>query len=217
MNIIEPVTEAAKIFTKSCTDFMGETVGELIRDEVHLLRWKNANRVLGRAEKYLKERNAQGKKTIPLGLAIRFMDGASIEEEPSLQDMWARLLANAADPNNEYKISKTHITLISEFNALDAIVLEFFETQGWLNCREVAELTGNSPLDCKEIASKLNVPSEDAGLALGNLWRLGCLIQDPTYKSGVGPSTATNSSFRVSPLGNSLLAGVKAPSTKNEK
>lgn len=214
MNIIEPVTEATKILTKSCTDFMGETVGELIRDEAHYLRWKNANRVLDRAEKYLEERNAQGKNSIPLGLAIRFMDGASIEEDPNIQDMWARLLANAADPKNEYEISKTHITLISELNSLDAQVLEFFETQGWLNIKSVALSTGHNPLDCKEIASKLKVSSEDAGLALGNLWRLGCLIQDPTYESGIGPSTATNSSFRASPLGNSLLTAVKIPSTK---
>jgi hypothetical protein len=208
---IDPIAEATKGLIHRCADFMGSTIGELLRDEVRLLRWKNAHRVLDRAERYLKERGAQGKKTLPLGLAIRFMDGASLEEDSILQDLWARLLANAVDPNKEYDISKTHMALLSEMNALDARVLEHFGRQGWLQFKEVAEATGKSPLDCAEISRQLSLPESEVGLALGNLWRLGCLIQEPTHKSGFGPSVAPNSSFRPSPLGNSVLRAVELP------
>ena len=213
MSDSNPLTEATKYLIHRCSDFMGSTVGELLRDEIHLLRWKNAHRILDRAERYLKKRCAQGKKTLPLGLAIRFMENSSIEDDPILQDLWARLLANAADPDNEYEISKTHIALLSEMNSLDARVLEYFGTQGWLQLKEVAETTGNSPLDCNEVSRQLGFPPLEVGLAIGNLWRLGCLIQEPTWKSGIGPSVAPNSSFRLSPLGNSLLSAVKLPTT----
>lgn len=211
MDDIDPITEAAKILVHRCADFMGSTVGDLLRDEVRLLRWKNAHRVLDRAERYLNERGAQGKKTLPLGLAIRFMDGASLEEDLIVQDLWARLLANAVDPNREYDISKTHMALLAEMNGLDARVLEHFGSKGWLQFKEVAEATHKSPLDCAEISRQLSLPESDVGLALGNLWRLGCLIQEPTYKSGFGPSVAPNSSFRPSPLGSSLLRAVELP------
>ena len=73
------------------------------------------------------------------------MDGVSLEEDPALQDMWAKLLANAADPDGEYEISKTHIALLSELNGLDARVLEFFRTQDWLQFKEVAATSGKNP------------------------------------------------------------------------
>jgi len=195
---------------------MGETVGELVRDEARLLRWKNSHRILDRAEKYLEKRKAQGKRTLPMGMAIRFMDEASLEEDADVQDRWARLLANAADPESGYAISKTHIALLAEMNSLDAKVLESIDQAHWMQFKEVANMTGNEPLDCSHLAKELGYPESDIGLALGNLWRLGCLIQEPTYKSGVGPSIAPNSAFRLSPLGNSLVKSVAVPSAFGE-
>jgi len=212
----DPIAEGTKALANRCADFMGSTVGELLRDEITLLRWKNAQRVLDRAERYLRDRRTQGKRTLPLGLAIRFMDGASLEEDPVLQDLWAMLLANAVDPEVKYDISKTHLTLLSEMNAADARVLEYFGSQGWLQFKEVAQATGKSSLDCAEISRHLSLPESEVALSLGNLWRLGCLIQEPTFKSGFGPSAAPNSSFRLSPIGNSLLKAVDLPA-KDQK
>lgn len=127
-----------------------------------------------------------------------------------MQELWSRLLANAVDPDSGYDLSKTHISILAELNALDAQVLTYFKSQGWLQFKQVAELTGKDSLDSQKIASDLGVDKKGVGLSLGNLWRLGCLIQEPTYESGVGPSTAKNSSFRPSPLGISLLEAVKS-------
>jgi len=105
------------------------------------------------------------------------------------------------------------MSLLVEMNGFDAKLLEHFGTQGWLQLKEVAEMTGKKPLDCAELSRQLNMPESEVGLALGNLWRLGCLIQEPTFKSGVGPSTAPKSSFRPSPLGNSLIRAVEISTT----
>ena len=214
MTDVDPISEAAKSLTHRFADFMGATVGELIKDEVHLLRWKNAHRVLDKADSYLIERNAKGKKTLPLGMAIRFLDGASLEEDPLLQDMWARLLANAADPENDYEMTKTHTSILSEMNGLDARLLESYLGQGWLQFRQVAINTRNAPLDCDELSRQLGESEEDVALALGNLWRLGCLIQEPTYESGIGPSVSKNSTFHPSALGYSLLEAVSLKKSK---
>jgi hypothetical protein len=210
----DPTTEVTKILVRRSIEFMGSTLGELLRDEVRLLRWKYAHWVLDRAEKYLQKRGTKNKKTLPLGLSIRFMDAVSLEEDPILQDLWARLLANAVDPNYNFDISKTHIALLSEMNGIDARLLEYIGSQGWLQLKGVAEATGKSPLDCGELSRQLNLPESEIGLALGNLWRLGCLIQEATFESGFGPSVAPKSSFRPSPLGNSLLIAVDLPDKK---
>jgi len=191
--------------------FMGTTVGELVKDTVHYLRWKLANSILDRADQILKERRAEGKKTLPLSSAIRFMDAASLEEDPTVQELWARLLANAVDPEFSYELDKTHVALLSEMKGLDAKVLEYIASQGWLQFKEVAELTGKAPLDRDAIAKNLNADPDFVAISIGNLWRLGCLVQEPTFKSGVGPSVAQNSTFRPSPLGLSLLRAVRPP------
>ena len=212
----KPISAAARELAARCAGFMGETVGELFRDEARLLRWKNSHRIIDRAEQHLENRKAQGKRTLPLGMAIRFMDEASLEEDADVQDLWARLLANAADPKSGYAISKTHIALLAEMNGLDAIVLASIDQAHWMQFKEVAQMTGNEPLDCSRLAREIGYSENDVGLALGNLWRLGCLIQEPTYESGVGPSTAPNSTFRVSPLGNSLVKSVEVPNGSSE-
>jgi hypothetical protein len=71
MSNSDPLSEVTKTLIQKCSEFMGSTIGDLLLDEVHLLRWKNAHRILDRAERYLKKRNVQGKKTVPLGQAIR--------------------------------------------------------------------------------------------------------------------------------------------------
>ena len=209
MSPSNPLSEMGKELAIRCADFMGDTVGELIQDKVHFLRSKCANQIIDKAEKYHNDRKLSGKRTIPIGMAIRFMDSATLEEDPEIQDLWARLLANATDPSSEYKISKTHMALLSEMNSLDAKVLQHINEKNWMQFKKVAEATGSSPLDCSNIAHELDFPKKSIGLALGNLWRVGCLIQEPTFESGFGPSIAPNSTFRLSPLGNSLLQAVE--------
>lgn len=197
-----------KVATKAA-EFMGSSIGELIKDGVHYLRWKTAHSILDRAEAILVERRTAGKKVLSLSSAVRFLDAASLEEDPTVQELWGRLLANAADPKYCYELDKTHVAILSEMKGLDAKVLEYVASQGWLQFKEVAASTGKAPLDRDEIAEALNVDKELIALALGNLWRLGCLLQEPTWKSGIGPSVAPNSSFRPSPLGFSLLKATK--------
>lgn len=213
MGDLDPVTEVSKEVVRSVSGFMGSTVGELIKDRFHYYRWKHAQRLLDRAEQLLTDRGAKGKKTLPTGLAIRFLDSATLEEEPEVQELWALLLANAVDPERGYDLSKTHICLLTEMNSLDASVLGHFRTQGWLQFPSVAESTNHSVLDCAKIASDLGLTEEQVSLCLVNLWRLGCLIQDPTWESGVGPSTTPNSAFRPSPLGRSVLNAVDKDAT----
>ncbi|MCP5265131.1 MAG: DUF4393 domain-containing protein [Burkholderiaceae bacterium] len=192
-------------------DFMGDTVGELVKDGVHYLRWKLAGAILDRASDILKERNAKKRKTPPVAMAIRFMDAASLEDDPNIQELWARLLANAADPTRDYALNKTHIAILSEMNALDAEILLYIADQKWGMFRDIAEGTGISPTDRNGVAGALQADPTAVGIALGNLWRLGCLLQEPTVTSGIGPSVAPRSSFRPSPLGFSLLQATRSP------
>jgi hypothetical protein len=74
-----------------------------------------------------------------------------------------------------------------------------------------ASIVNPHVLDCTNIAKDLNEDKTRVAVGIGNLWRLGCLLQEPTWKSGVGASAAEYSAFRPSPLGASLLRAVSDP------
>ena len=204
----DKITESHRALMRGLYGFMGDRIRLLVESETQRYRWENILPILDRAEHYLKMREVHERKSIPTGFSIRFLDNASLEDNNLVQDLWAKLLANAADPNRHYDISKVHISILSQMEEFDARVLDFLGQAGWLQIKAVATTTGNRALDCTEISNRLGLSENTVALAVGNLWRLGCLMQDSTWDGGVGPSRAPNSSFRLSPLGYSLFDAV---------
>jgi Abortive infection alpha len=60
------------------------------------------------------------------------IEGASLEEDPNLQDKWANLMANAADPRRKYDISPLFQTILRELSPRDALFLDALH-EAWKN------------------------------------------------------------------------------------
>lgn len=58
-----------------------------------------------------------------LKLGVPIIENASLEEEPSLQELWARLLANALNPNFDDEIRPLFADVIKQLSSFDAMVL----------------------------------------------------------------------------------------------
>ena len=84
---LDSVTEISKEIVKEVSSFLGSTIGELIKDEIHFLRWRRALRIVDRARKLLRKRSVTGRAEIPVGLAIRFLDSAALEDNPDLMEL----------------------------------------------------------------------------------------------------------------------------------
>jgi hypothetical protein len=52
------------------------------------------------------------------------VEGASLEEDPHLQEKWANLMANAADPRRKYDISPLFQSILRELSPRDAVFLD---------------------------------------------------------------------------------------------
>jgi hypothetical protein len=131
-----------------------------------------------RAAEYVEKRKLAGKPTpLPAQLPVRFVEVASKEDDANMPESWARLLANAADPSRAFDIDRTHMTILSEMTPLDAKILAYFPTQGWFQKASIAQ---DRVLDCDNIANALHQEKSHVAVSIGNLWRLGCLLQDPT-------------------------------------
>ena len=59
----------------------------------------------------------------PLMLGALWTERASLEENPTLQELWARLMANALNPNFREEIRIAFVSIILELSPLDALIL----------------------------------------------------------------------------------------------
>lgn len=63
-------------------------------------------------------------RKLPLNFAIDALEQGAMEPNDDLQDIWARLLANAVDATNEIQPRRAYISIIKDLSPLDALILE---------------------------------------------------------------------------------------------
>ena len=103
---------------------MGEDASGLLRDRMFYFRAKNALRLEEKLDRILKQRRIRKPKAIPLRLSIPFLEAATLEDEPDLQERWARLLANAMDPDVHVESERSHASVLKDISPTECLVLE---------------------------------------------------------------------------------------------
>jgi hypothetical protein len=111
------LTQIAKAILGPATDEFAER----IRDEVRLYRFGRQLELLRKAEKMVEDAGFTP-KAVPIKLLFPLLEGASLEEDESLHDMWAALLANAASPDCE-KVRPGFIATLKQMARDEAVLL----------------------------------------------------------------------------------------------
>ena len=127
------------------------------------------------------------------------IEAASLVEDDNLREKWAKLIANATDPNYEDKIKKSYVNILSSIDPIDAKVLDWMDSQGWNNP------LGNISIEV--IVENTNFSEDDVRLSTSNLNRLGLIDMGvPTPAGSIGISASDNEvRFKISRLGGALL------------
>lgn len=186
-----------------------EQIGEIAHDWAKFFRYKNLLLIQDKVETIHAKRHLEG-KTVPISLrtAIPLIEKASLEDDESLQDMWAGLIANATDPNKRLDVKKIYIEILSSLEPLDVEVLRFLAKQGW-NLHRIQFVDRTGGITVAILSEKLNTEEENLYISLQNLARLGCLIDERPQTRGNAVSgihvTDPESIFRPSSLGFSLI------------
>lgn len=110
-----------------------------------------------------------------LKLGIPWVENASLEDDPILQEMWANLMANALNPNFEEKALRTaFVSIIKELSVTDVKVIRYFMKHG--RARWSFEQIGKgepSPIKISaQIAAVIDETTNDVEVSLCNLKRL---------------------------------------------
>lgn len=224
-------------FGKFVSRFIGgplEQAFGIIEDKLKYRRWERQVRLMDRANAFIAERDSQMQfRPVPLNVAIPIFEAASLEEDDDLQDLWARLLVNAADAESSTHVKRGLVSILQDFGQMEARLLQAIhnappmkggiltkETPGPLDVdgrvttrpMEDDVPTKGLPyeyLEPGEEEEDPGLPSEPVQIGLWNLRRLGCIESAGTWDSLVGIRRV-----KITALGKALVNACSAPPEK---
>jgi hypothetical protein len=125
------LTDVSTAIGTTVTDFMQRLFGpalsefgQMAGDKVRLYRFGQAMRAISKAEK-MAENAGYTAKAVPIKLLFPILEGASLEEDEGLHDMWAALLANAASPDSD-SVRPGFIAILKQMASDEAAFLNSF-------------------------------------------------------------------------------------------
>jgi hypothetical protein len=177
-----------------------EQVSGMLEDSLRYRRSVRLLRLASRYEEIRSELKLTGEpKPVDMKLGVPLISAASLEENDRLQDMFARLLVSATDPNAKIKAQLAFVTILEDLGPLEALLLDRIYSAPTEPA--VALTTARLPdayLNPGEGTDEL--PSPEVQLALWNLVRLGCIEPAGTWGGG-----STVAAVTLTGLGRALV------------
>jgi hypothetical protein len=166
-----------------------EQASGIVEDKLKYLRWERQARLMKRAEEFMREIGLRDPtRAVPLKLAIPLLQGASLEDDDNLQDLWAKLLVNAADANSTIEVKRVFIDILESIGPLEAQILDAVYRLPFEKMQHCGVLTKDLPrsvmIASDDAKFKPEPASPEVELALANLTRLGCLSPAKTIGGG---------------------------------
>ncbi|MBI5936254.1 MAG: DUF4393 domain-containing protein [Betaproteobacteria bacterium] len=162
----------------------------IFEDKLKYMRWERQVRLMQRADQLLGEIGlAQPTRAIPLKLAVPLLEAASLEDDDRLQDLWARLLVNAANSRSGVDLQRAYIAILEQITPLEAALLQNIYSLPFEQTQHNGVVVGRLPTEVAvgrndELEDKLPEPSDEVKLALANLARLGCISIGKSWGGG---------------------------------
>lgn len=148
-----------------------DIVGLLGGDWLRVKRAENAARIVQKASERLRARNATPEPA-SLSIGLPILKAAADESREELQDLWARLLAAAADPGRSRAFRLAFIEIVKKMDPLDAIFLLAAAES------ESKSLTGGQ---LTAIANRTGATPDQVDISAASLKTLGVLSPPHTF------------------------------------
>lgn len=172
--VIEKGVDVAKNFAEKLVLPSVEELGLLVKDQISYWRFNNQVRILNKA-KSICEKNNISIKAIPPKLLCPYLEYASLEDDPNIQESWATLLANMVDSqqNIQNHVFPYILSQLSkdEFNLLQSVFNEKRQRVSELEC-DLSSFHTNRPnierdlqLQLAALQQKLKEASPDGSYA----------------------------------------------------
>jgi len=173
------ISAALDVASKLITNLLGpasEEAGLLLHDRVRRFRLINQLKVLGKTQKIL-DQSGINPKTVPLRVLAPLLESASLNDDESLSEKWACLLANSSLGISNLTLTPLFIKILEQLTHIDVLVLDHIRTQKWI--REPH--TEIQYFEFRHTMQKsLKLSDIDYKISCENLSRLGLCSRDNT-------------------------------------
>jgi hypothetical protein len=173
----------------------------MAEDQFKVWRAKRQVRLREQFQEFLFDRGLDAPtRSIAPAFMLPLIERASLEADDALQDVWAMLLANAADADCSTEMRMAFISMLSEMTSLDVVIMSKLDS-------------AVPPIDAPHNLQTWNLPEKVGGdgetreptgniaLSLMNLVRLGCILPSVAYGGPLSLAVVTTTS-----LGRAFLA-----------
>jgi hypothetical protein len=191
-----------------------EELGLTLRDRFRMFRFERQVHLLGRF-RVICENARIDPKSVRIPLLFDILDRATLEEDDDLQELWANLLANAADPREVVRVRTTFPDILRHISKEEAVYLgEMF------GINEMATAyTGRAFLPQVDEEIEVSLPPKRLDdVSYDNLKRLGLITENeetvPVVPLGAGVNQfrfLTAERYILSYLGIAFVAACRAP------
>jgi len=179
-NAIEIAKEAVKQIAKPVQDFIGAVLGkpanelgEWISDGIRGKRFETQLKIFTKA-KQLTEDSGLEPSAINLKVLVPLLENGSLEDDESIIDMWAHLLANASTSDD---VRASYIAILKELEPAEAKIMQYIYN-------EFVKKYGNDFAPTNEYAGSMKgavirelfgLSNQDFEQSIDNLYRLRLL------------------------------------------
>jgi hypothetical protein len=179
-----------------------EQLGGMLEDSLLMHRGVRRLRLIRRYNEIRIEMGLPPDVTKPVSLkfGLPLIEAATLEDNEILQDMYARLLANATDPTSAIEAKRAFVSILQDCGPLEVRLLEWiYHAPGEEGFVRTARLP-NEYLEYPPSVDSMEMPNPEVDLALSNLARLGCI--EPVGMYGGGMPTRV---VKITSLGRALI------------
>jgi hypothetical protein len=144
----------------------------IFTDKVQYWRFKNKVNTILKA--ILKAKGIDIPKKIPIKDLSTLLDYASFEDDDNMQDSWAKLLANAMDPNNAFNSCNVFSHILNQLSVNEIFILKHIYVSSFIRSN------GDRPyLSRTELIKNSQSTYETGQLLIDNLLRLRLIEEEP--------------------------------------
>jgi hypothetical protein len=203
------LAESVRKLIAPFSDPVLKELGEYVAGKIRFINFRNSLKVLEQAKCRL---DALGMRpnSVNLKILVPILDGAGLEDNDDLIEMWSGLLASAA---GNCKVLPSFAHILTELSPIEAKILDYIHTY-----RQEIEY-GNLGVDKQQLEKAIGLNIEEYGILILNLRRLELIFEITTdgmmWQVGHGDWGA-GGHIGLTALGESLINACKGPRRKNE-
>lgn len=177
---IPALLDTTRVFAEKIFGPAAEEAGELLRDHIRGFRFRNQAAIIERARQFA-ESSGRDVGRVPIRTLAPLLDAAGFEDEPSIQELWAALLASASTDAVPGATRPAFVEVLKQVSPTEVAILERYFVRYGIPRAPTHSVSRRQVVG--ELSERFGRPEVDVGTS--NLLRLGLITAESSLRDAV--------------------------------